>query len=76
METVLKEYLATFEAPLPEDTISALAQHFKVDCQLTKQADDALAEIGGHFLLDSQESEVSPASHASLSTPPQASLAV
>lgn len=48
-ETMLKEYLATFEAPLAEDTISALAQLFKVDCQLTKRADAALAEIGGNF---------------------------
>lgn len=67
-ETALKDYLATFEAPLPEDTISALAQLFKVDCQLTQRADDALLELGGHPLMDSQEVAASPsqASTASL----------
>lgn len=60
-ETALKDYLATFEAPLPEDTISALAQLFKVDCHLTQQADAALVEMGGLFPPDNQELTTSPA---------------
>lgn len=52
-ESALEEYIAAFDAPLPEDSISALAQLFKVDCQLTQQADDALAEMGGLLLPDS-----------------------
>ena len=52
-DEALKSYIATFEAPLPSDTIAALSQLFKIDCQLTSQADHALAELGGHFLQDS-----------------------
>lgn len=39
-DDVLKEYFAAFEAPLPQDTIAALSQLFKMDCQLTSLADD------------------------------------
>lgn len=41
-EDALKEYIATFEAPIPQDTITALAQVFRTDCHLTSLADDAL----------------------------------
>lgn len=42
---VLKDYLAMFTGPLPQEAIAALSQLFKLDCQLMTQADDALTAL-------------------------------
>lgn len=56
-DEALKRYIATFEAPLPQDAIAALSHLFKLDCQLTSHADEALAVLGGHSMQDSQGSK-------------------
>ena len=66
-DDVLKHYIVTFEATLPQDKIAALSQLFKMDYQLTSLADEALAELGGHDLTDSQVTETTT---ATLPTPP------
>lgn len=68
-DNTLKEYITTFEARLPQDTIATLSRLFKMDCQLTSLADEALAELRGHCLTDSQETK---ATATTLPMPPQA----
>lgn len=72
---MLKNYIATFEAPLPQDTIVALSQLFELDYQLTSQVGDALAEIGGHCTSDSQGSEEVGTLNTYVPTSPQTSNA-
>lgn len=48
IDDALKEYIAIFEAPLSQDSIAALSQPFKTECQLTSLVDDALNELGSH----------------------------
>lgn len=50
-----------FEAPLPQDTIAALSQLFKTNCQLTSLADDALIELGGDDTTDLIETDITGA---------------
>lgn len=57
IEDALKEYLAKFELPLPQDTITALSQLFKIDCQLTSLADDTLIELNGDGTTDLIETD-------------------
>lgn len=69
-EDALKEYLAMFEAPLPQDTITALSQLFKTDCQLTPLADDALIELGGHCTSGLRRTDITGSPSDSTPPPP------
>lgn len=59
-EEALKEYLAMYNVPLPQDTIEALTHLFKLDYQLTTQADSALLELGGQDRHDPASTPADP----------------
>lgn len=45
-EDTLTNYMRSFDAPLTQQAITVLSSLFKLDCHLTAQVDDALANHG------------------------------
>lgn len=79
-DDALKDCLAMYEGPLPQDVTAALSRLCKLNCQLTAQVDDALVELGsqGALDLDGMGGARTPAAAAPLvaSTAPTGAVAI